>query len=367
MQVPYYEIIKDSSNPYGWRIKMVEYAIKHGIKPAARDIKLNPKTVRKWVERFKISGNKGLTCQKRGPKIHANKTSSKIENDVIALRLKRKNNIGPLSIKNELELAQSTSTIFRMLKDNPKTNIKRKRKHQKKRDLREIKAKLKPFEKIQIDVKYLNDIPQYYTYLRKLKFPKFELTARDVKTGAVFVSYAYENTNINAASFVTYLLEHLIKHGITVKDICIQTDNGSEFIGNWTPKSSSLFSYMIQEVYGSTHLRIPPGRPNYNAEVETFHRLVEEHFYDLEDYTDISNFLDKAYSYILHFNYSRKNSYKWNKTPVKILNEANVDIDPAVLSLPPIIVDYHSMLYLKKLNPSEYLFAVHEMPDSPGL
>ncbi|WP_415407798.1 hypothetical protein ACLHDG_04505 [Sulfurovum sp. CS9] len=35
------------------------------------------------------------------------------------------------------------------------------KKSQKKKDLREIKAKYKPFEKIQIDVKELKDIPNY--------------------------------------------------------------------------------------------------------------------------------------------------------------------------------------------------------------
>ena len=38
----------------------------------------------------------------------------------------------------------------------------RKKKYKVKRDLREVKEKLKAFEKIQIDLKELKDIPQYY-------------------------------------------------------------------------------------------------------------------------------------------------------------------------------------------------------------
>ncbi|GAH03189.1 unnamed protein product, partial [marine sediment metagenome] len=45
-----------------------------------------------------------------------------------------------------------------------------KKKYERKRDLREIKKKLKPFEKIQIDVKYLDDIPEMYPECIVFKF-----------------------------------------------------------------------------------------------------------------------------------------------------------------------------------------------------
>jgi hypothetical protein len=109
---------------------------------------------------------------------------------------------------------------------------------------------------------------------------------------------------------------------------------------------------MVEKVYGGLHVRIPKGRPDVNADVEAFHRMIEDNFYDLESYSDKIDFLNKAYTFQLVFNYLRPNRYRQGKTPVKILNESNCGIDPAVLSLPPIILDYHSMLYLRKLNPS---------------
>ena len=33
---------------------------------------------------------------------------------------------------------------------------------EKKRDMREIKSKYRAFEKIQVDIKYLDDIPEFY-------------------------------------------------------------------------------------------------------------------------------------------------------------------------------------------------------------
>lgn len=373
MNISYQEIRKFYNNPYGWRRKMVELAMTMGIKPAAREMTCTDDTVRKWLRIFREKGQDGLLGLKPGPR-NPRKIPKETEDKIIALRTKMKNKVGPKRIKMLLGLSHSTSTIYRVLKQNGLTG-RRKKKHHKKKDLREIKARLKPFEKIQIDVKYLDDIPQYFEYYLKHKLPKYQFTARDEKTGAVFFSFAYENTNINAASFVTYLMEHLKRHGVIVSEVTIQTDNGMEFVGPNMSKVNSLFTHMVQKVYGATHIRIPVGKPNVNADVETFHRLIEDNFYDLEEYSDRIDLLNKAYTFQLIFNYLWVNSYKWNKTPVKILNESNSQIDPAVLSLPPIILDYHNMLYLRKLNPeveveryqSMNLSAVYKITDYPEI
>jgi len=331
---------------------MVELGEKIGIKPAARELGCTDDTVRYWVKRFKERGLEGLLGERPGPKNPPNKISKETEDKIIALRKRRKNKIGPLGIKEVLGLSHSTSTIYRVLKENGLTG-RRKRKHHKKKNLREIKDRLKPFEKIQVDVKYLDDIPQYFEHYLRYKLPRYQFTARDEKTGAVFISFAYENTSINASSFITYLMEHLKRHGVITSEVTIQTDNGSEFTcPHSSAKTSSLFSLMVEKVYGGFHVRIPKGRPDVNADVEAFHRMIEDNFYDLESYSDKIDFLNKAYTFQLVFNYLRPNRYRRGKTPVKILNESNCGIDPAVLSLPPIILDYHSMLYLRKLNPS---------------
>jgi len=374
LNVSYQEVRRLFNNPYGWRLKMVTKAQEVGIKPAAREFQTTHHTVRYWLKRFEAEGQDGLLERSRKPKVSPRQIPKIDEERIVALRKKRRNRISCWGIKAALRLPYSTSTIYRVLKQHPDKLIgKQKRKYQKKRDLREIKAKLKPFEKVQVDVKYLDDIPQYFKYYVKHKLPRYQFTARCEKTGAAFISFAYEKTNINAASFITYLMEHLQRHGITVSEINIQSDNGSEFAGNWTPKSQSIFTHMVEEVYGSKHLKIPRGKPNVNADVETFHRIVENHFFDLEDYTDLVDFLNKAYTYQIVFNFFRPNSYKWGKTPLKILNESRAEIDPAVLSLPPIILDYHSMLYLRKLNPSacadryeKDILRVYNLSDSPG-
>lgn len=352
---------------------MVESVKEIGIKPTARKFMATVVTVKKWQRRYLAKGLDGLLNESRRPRNP--RTIPKVDEErIIDLRKRRKNRISCWGIKFALKLPYSTSTIYRVLKQHPDGLIgQQQRKHHKKRDLREIKAKLRPFEKVQVDVKYLDDIPAYYTAYLKHKLPRYEFTARCEKTGAAFFSFAHEKTNTNAASFITYLLEHLSRHGITVSEVTIQSDNGSEFCGNWTPQSQSIFTHMVEKVYGAKHIRIPRGKPNVNADVETFHRIVESHFFDLEDFTGLIDFLNKAYTYQIIFNYMRPNFYKWGKTPVKILNESGLEFDPAVLSLPPIVLDYHSMLYLKKLNSSanadryqKDLLRGYDVPDSPA-
>jgi hypothetical protein len=87
------------------------------------------------------------------------------------------------------------------------------------------------FEKIQVDVKVLTDIANYWPqYLRhKEDFPRYEVTARDVKTGATFVGLMKRNNQTNTATFIYLLGEHLKAQGFDLSKITIQTDNGMEF------------------------------------------------------------------------------------------------------------------------------------------
>ena len=64
----YYLIIKDMSNKFNYRLRMVEYALKYGKSQAARECKTTRKTVRKWVERFRQEGLEGLKDKKKAPK-----------------------------------------------------------------------------------------------------------------------------------------------------------------------------------------------------------------------------------------------------------------------------------------------------------
>jgi hypothetical protein len=53
--------------------------------------------------------------------------------------------------------------------------------------------------------------------------------------------------------------------------------------------------------------------------VETVHRLVEDEFFDLEDFTSRGDFLVKVHTYQLYFNLARPNSHKENQSPWQII------------------------------------------------
>lgn len=81
-----------------------------------------------------------------------------------------------------------------------------------------------------MDVKDLKDIANYWPQKLKRGLTGFEITARDVKTGATFVCVLRRNNSTNAASFMAYLLKHLKQYGFDVREMEVQADNGAEFL-----------------------------------------------------------------------------------------------------------------------------------------
>lgn len=134
-------------------------------------------------------------------------------------------------------------------------------------------------------------------------------------------------------------LDHLKSYGIEPADIIFQTDAGTEFSGTVRKKAERGFTYKVEEVYGAKHCFIPPGCSNANADVESSHALIEQEFYDIEDFTGIKDFLNKATVYQNYFNFVRPNSYKGGKTPWQIIQKERPGLSPRVLFLPPIMLD----------------------------
>jgi hypothetical protein len=198
---------------------------------------------------------------------------------------------------------------------------------------------MRPFEKLQIDVKELKDIEPYFPQMIRYRLPEFQYTARDLKTGVAFIAFAYSNNSANAALFAGYISNHLKKYGIELELIVYQTDNGSEFIGNVRKKGESAFQIVVEEEFGITHERIPPSSPTYNSDVEAFHRMIEDDLYEVEEFSSLTEFKAKAYTYQLYFNYKKKNRWRDRMSPYDILVSENSNIDPGILNLPPPILE----------------------------
>ena len=96
--------------------------------------------------------------------------------------------------------------------------------------------------------------------------------------------------------------------------------------------------------------RIPPASPTFNSDVETFHRLVEDEFYDLEQFNSLNDIKQKAYSYLLDFNYLRNNRNKDNKTPIQLLKKDYKNTDTQLLNMPVVLIDDYQEMIMKKLD-----------------
>jgi len=333
----YYTIMRESKDPKYLRLQTVMCAQEHGNKPSAKQFNTTVKTVRKWRKRYEENDYAGLESQSRRPK-HSPGRIPQERRDYLASLRKEYKRLGASQLKYLCDLPEGKRTLEKIWRE-AGLSRKRRKKHETKRNLREIKKRWRLFQQIDEDTKDLYDIPEYWAQMMDKKLPKVEYTSRDVTSGLTFICFAYERSVKNSECFADYITEHLLKNRIDLSKTTRQTDNGSEFIGAWNAKEDSIYTEAIQKIKGQRHKTIPPGAHRFQSDVETFHNLIEMEFLELEKFSSVQNFLDKAYSYMLFFNLRRPNSYKENKTPFELAKMKNSNITEKISFLPPIILD----------------------------
>lgn len=300
--------------------EVVKYAQQEGIKPAVRRFGVARNTIRAWCRGYEEEGYQGLEDKRKGPNHIPHKTPQDVEDHIVACRLLSPF-LGARRLKDIFELSSSMGAIHRILKVNGLVRKKRK-KYQKKNDLRETKAKYKALTYLQYDVKYLYDIPNYWEQLQVLNLPRYEYTARDVKSGWVFLGYADELSELNARVFMDLVLTQMKKIlPYSGEEITVQTDNGSEFSGQARTFQTATFPKVLHEQHGINHKYIPPGCCNANADVESFHQTIEIEFFDYEKFNSREMFFNKVNTYQLWYNMHRKNYSKKTRTPLEIAEE----------------------------------------------
>lgn len=339
MNYNYYDLYKQCKDSFFIRLEMVKYEREYGVVATAQEFKTTNKTVRKWVKRYHDLGNRGLRDFSKKPINSPNKISNEWEAVLIKeveKRIRLNKRLIIAHIKKKLNIPYSLTTLLKTLRRNKLLKHRRK-KYQRKRDLREIKKQYKAFEKLQIDVKYLDDIPEFYLAYKKYDLPRYQITARCIKTGGLFISYMYYNTVVNSSIFIYKLQKHLQKHGVDISKVGIQTDNGSEFIKQHS-LNESMFTRIITEVMQSKHYRIPPGAKTWQSDVESSHRLIEDEFYSDASIYSQNGFFRQAYEYQKQFNFIRENKYKGG-TPLHLLKEEMPNVPNKILKFKPIVLD----------------------------
>jgi len=319
------------------RKSIVLEALENGIKPTARRLNMSKNTVRQWVRRFKQEGNDGLLDRRSGPKHIPHKTPSAVEEGVVKTR-KMVSCYGARRLKYFFRLTPSIGAIQRIIREHGLTRRKRRR-YQKKNDLRAVKAQYKAFEHLQMDIKYLTDIPPYWEMMQRLRLPQFQYTVRDVKSGMLFLGFANEISQLHAETMVKHVLKNISAN--SPMKITVQTDNGVEFSGTTRHFENNHFTKAVKS-YNADHRYISPGHCNANADVESIHATIEEEFYNLTQFSSRSDFLKKAESYRLFYNLQRPNFSKGAKTPWLIAQQDHPQSDLAttIQSISVVDLDY---------------------------
>jgi transposase len=329
---------------------MVQYALKNGIKPAARVFHTSPIVVRKWLKRFKETGYEGLLDLSHKPHHSPRETPQNIKDHIVKLK-KKYHRLGAKQVKTLEGLKQAPKTIRKFWKEAGVASRKRRKKHVTKQNLREVKKQFYLFQQSCEDTKDLIDIPEYWTQMKKLNLPTVQYTRREVSCGILFLGFANERSLIHATLFAAYINYQLKKYKALPKDLSTycQTDNGSEFCGSWNAKEPSAYTNMVESIPGQIHTTIFPGAHRMQADVETVHGLMETEFYEIETFTGRTDFFNKANTYQLFFNLERPNTYKEDKTPWQLAQEKKPDLDKrllmtAVVDLDALLNTYTSFL-----------------------
>ena len=334
----YYSIMRKSKDKKQLRYQMVISVEKHGIKPTARYFRTTVKTIQKWYRRWLEQGYAGLEELSRRP--HHSPLATPQEERKMLVKLKKKyKRIGADMIKVIEDIPRSARTMRKVWREEGISSRKRRKKHLTKQNLREVKKKWALFQQIDEDTKDLIDIPEYWPQMKEKRLPKVQYSARDVTSGMSYFAFADDRSLIYATLFTAYLNWYLQKVGVDLSKTTRQTDNGSEYIGSWQAKKSSVYTKAVESVSGQIHSTIFPGAHRFQSDVETYHNLVEMEFYEVEDFKNRSDFLNKAYSYQLFFNLMRPNSYKENKTPWQLAKEKDSKVSIEVAKIPPVFLD----------------------------
>ena len=320
---------------FALRHEVVRYAETHGLRAAAHHYECSRTTVRLWFRRWK-AGNDTLADLSRRPHYSPKRTDDATTAKVIAAR-KKAPCFGARRLVDMFELPLGKGAAHRILRDE-KLIRPRPRKHQRKADLRALKAAQPPLLHLQMDTKYLNDIPHYFPQMQQPGMPRFQYTIRCEALGALFLAYSCDLSKTYATLAAQRILAHLRQHGLDLTKLTMRTDLGTEFDGDTVHYRDDGFHGTLTAV-GATHRFNPPAHPNANADVESSHATVEPEFFDLESFSNPAHFLAAVTTYQHFFNFARKNRSRGNHTPADLLAQRAPHLSPKVLLLPPVFLD----------------------------
>ena len=310
--ISYQEIYLNSDNKdfiINKRLEMVRYANENGYKTAARFYNCSKKTIKKWCKRYSLYGIKGLDDLSRRPKHSPRKINPQIINLITDITQDAKYYNKYITVNNIRKKTKiddySYSTLNRYI-NKAAGKIKNKKKAKTNGGSILWKQYLKPFQLIQMDIKYLTDIDNLRPYFDETNnnLTKYQITARCVATGFPIITYVDEKSVTYTTRFLEEVLYPFLKQfkGLNLKEITIQTDNGTEFTNKYLktkgkePKTTSFTLFVLKHF--KRHKTIIPGHCTAQSDIEVFHWSIERDCLAWDDITNNEDLIKFTTTYI---------------------------------------------------------------------
>jgi len=243
------------------------------------------RSLERWLKLYREGGEEALEPKSTRPKSHPSETSIRVKERVIEERKKTGLCAQKLHWRLKKEgLSVPTRTIGKIINEEGLT-----RKYRVKRiKYKYIKAKRKPGELVEIDVKYVPgriENRRYYQY-----------TAIDTAGRWRHLEIFDEQSSYHSIEFLKIVMERF-PHTIQA----IKTDNHSTFTNLYTStnKRSDMTVKTLHplDVFcrdnNITHYLIDRGKPAQNGTVERSHREDQEKFYDQNKFKNLNDLREK--------------------------------------------------------------------------
>jgi transposase InsO family protein len=288
----------------------------------AERFQVDPKTVRKWRDRFLAEGEAGLRDRSSRPHRSPNRTPPRVCREV--LRLRRKRRWGAAHIAFEVGLAASTVQAILVREGLGRLDIgdratggggskPRPRRYQREH----------PGELIHVDVKKLAGIPPgggWRTRGRGYRGEKtkgrragyrFIHSAIDDRSRIVYSEIHGDETAATAAGFWARAAAHYQQIGITPQRVI--TDNGGCYRStDWR---------LACQATGTKVKKTRPYRPQTNGKIERFHRILLEEWAYIRPWTSETQRTRHYDSFIHFYNHHRSHGALGWATPTSILKD----------------------------------------------
>lgn len=279
------------------------------------------RSLERWVAAYKRHGEAGVEPKSTEPKTQPNETLIWIKERVIEIR----KDTGKCALKIHWQLQKEgieidARTIGKILK---KENLVRKYRMRKIK-YTYIRAKRKPGELLEIDVKYVPGKIANRLY--------FQYTAIDTASRWRHLAVYDNQTSHHSILFLQEVMT-LFPHRI----LSIKTDNGAIFTNYYlgTNKRSDVSVKTLHplDVFCAEnniiHYLIDPGKPAQNGTVERSHREDQEKFYERNKFRNINDLHRKLKTWNTYYN-NLEHCGLGGKTPNEFLVNYSINNPPYV-------------------------------------